>query len=172
MPAVEHVVVPSPLLRGSEADVTWSMLDYYRGVLLYKCEGLDDEDLKRRAVPSSNLTLLGLLRHVTKVEHYWFQRCFLGRAQPAIYSTPEYPDADFEHLDDTATDEVLARYLAICDESRAIARDHELSEIAAQDRDGEPVSLRFIGVHMIDEYARHLGHADLIREAIDGARGG
>ena len=172
MPAVEHVELSSPLLQGTEAQVTWSMVDYHRSLLLLKCQGLDDGDLTRRAVPSSNVTLLGLLRHLTKVEHYWFQRCFLGRAQPAIYSTPEEPDADFDRLDETATDEVVARYLAICDESRAIARAHELTEIAALERDGEPVSLRFIGVHMVDEYARHLGHADLIREAIDGATGG
>ena len=172
MPAIEHVDVSPPLLSGSEATVTWSMVDYYRSLLLFKCEGLDDADLRRRAVPSSNLTLLGLLRHLTKVEHYWFQRCFLGRTEPAIYSTREHPDADFERLDDTATDEVVTLYLAICNESRAVARDHELTEIADQRRDGQPVSLRFIGVHMVDEYARHLGHADLIREAIDGATGG
>ena len=172
MPAVEHIEITPPLLRGTEAEVTWSMVDYYRSLLLFKCEGLDDADLRRRAVPSSNLTLLGLLRHLTKVEHYWLQRCFLGRSEPAIYSTSEHPDADFEHLDDAATDEVVTRYLAVCDESRAVARDHGLDEIAAVRRDGESVSLRYIGVHMVDEYARHLGHADLIREAVDGATGG
>lgn len=172
MPAVQHVALSYPRLQGSEAQVKWSMVDYYRSLLLSKCQDLSDDQLKRRAVPSSNITLLGLLRHLTKVEHYWFQRCFLGRPQPAIYSTSEYPDADFNDLDGLGTGEVVARYLAVCEESRAIAREHELVEIAALRREGEPVSLRYIGAHMIDEYARHLGHADLIREAIDGSTGG
>ena len=169
MPAVEHVDLRYPHMTGTEAEVTWSMVDYCRSVLLLKCQNLDDEQLKQRAVSPSNLTLLGLLRHMTKVEHYWFQRCFLGSTETAIYGTPEEPHADFDDLDAVSIAEVIERFLTTCDASRRIAATHELEHVAALQRDGENVSLRYIGVHMIDEYARHLGHADLLREAIDGA---
>jgi len=172
MPAVEHVDLRYPRMTGTEAEVTWSMVDYCRSVLLLKCQNLDDEQLKQRAVPSSDLTLLGLLRHMTKVEHYWFQRCLLGSTETAIYCTTEEPNADFDDLDSVPVAEVIERFLATCDASREIAAAHELEQMSALQRDGENVSLRYIGVHMIDEYARHLGHADLLREAIDGAVGG
>jgi uncharacterized damage-inducible protein DinB len=159
-------------MTGTEAEVTWSMLNYCRSVLLLKCQNLDDEQLKQRAVLPSSLTLLGLLRHMTKVEHYWFQRCFLGRTETPIYSTTEEPNADFDDLDVVPVAAVIERFLATCDASREIVATHDLEQLAATQRDGENVSLRYIGVHMIDEYARHLGHADLLREAIDGAVGG
>ncbi len=148
------------------------MVDYCRSVALLKCQNLSDVQLKRRASPPSELSLLGLLRHLTKVEHYWFQRCFLGRDEGPLYSTTLHPSADFDDLDSVDTRDVVELYLATCEASRQVARDHSLDEIAARQRDGADVSLRYIGVHMIDEYARHLGHADLLREAIDGSTGG
>ena len=172
MPAVEHVEPSFPRLNGTEEQVTWSMVEYCRSVLLLKCQNLSDGQLKRRATPPSELSLLGLLRHMTKVERYWFQRCFLGSEEGPTYSTTEHPNADFDDLDSIDTDEVVARYVAACDLSRQVARTHRLDEIAVLQRGGEDVSLRYIGVHMIDEYARHLGHADLLREAIDGSVGG
>jgi len=172
MPAVEHVEPSFPRLNGTEEQVTWSMVEYCRSVLLLKCQNLSDGQLKRRATPPSELSLLGLLRHMTKVERYWFQRCFLGSEEGPAYSTTEHPNADFDDLDSIDTDEVVARYVAACDLSRQVARTHRLDEIAVLQRAGEDVSLRYIGVHMIDEYARHLGHADLLREAIDGSVGG
>jgi uncharacterized damage-inducible protein DinB len=171
MPAVERVALAEPRLSGTEAEVTWSVLEYCRSVLLLKCQGLDDEQLKRRAVAPSNLTLLGLLRHLTKVEHYWFQRCFLALPDGPIYSTAEHVDADFEDLDATPVLEVVARYLATCSASRAVVATHDLGDVAALPREGQVVNLRYIGVHMVDEYSRHLGHADLLREAIDGSVG-
>jgi uncharacterized damage-inducible protein DinB len=172
MPAVEHVEPAFPRMTGTEAQVTWSMVEYCRSVLLLKCQNLSDQELKARAVAPSELSLLGLLRHMTKVERYWFQRCFLGRDEEPVYSSTEHPNADFEDLDSVDVDEVVARYLEACDASRAVARTHDLDEMAALQRRGEDVNLRYIGVHMIDEYARHLGHADLIRETLDGSVGG
>jgi uncharacterized damage-inducible protein DinB len=172
MPAVEHVEPSFPRMTGTEAQVTWSMVDYCRSVLLLKCQNLNDDQLKSRATPPSELSLLGLVRHLTKVERYWFQRCFLGSDEGPVYSTTEHPNADFDDLDALDVEEVVERYLAACDASRLVATTHALDEIAALQRGGEDVSLRYIGVHMVDEYARHLGHADLLREAIDGATGG
>ncbi len=172
MPAVEHVEPAFPRLTGTEGEVTWSMVDYCRSVVLLKCQNLSDEQLKRRATPPSALSLLGLLRHLTKVEHYWFQRCFLGREEAPLYSTAQHPNADFDDLDSVDPRDVVALFVATCAASRAAAREHGLDEIAAQQRSGDDVSLRYIAVHMVDEYARHLGHADLLREAIDGATGG
>jgi len=172
MPAIEHVEPSFPRMSGTEEQVTWSMVDYCRSVLLLKCQNLSDHQLKLRATPPSELSLLGLLRHMTKVERYWFQRCFLGSEEGPVYSTTEHPNADFDDLDSADTHQVVERYLAACDESRGVARSHRLDEIAVLQRAGADVSLRYIGVHMIDEYARHLGHADLLREAIDGSVGG
>ena len=172
MPAVEHVEPHFPRMSGTEAQVTWSMVDYLRSVLLLKCQNLGDEQLKRRATPPSQLSLLGLMRHLTKVERYWFQRCFLGSEEGPVYSTTEHPNADFDDLDGVDVHEVLSRYLEACDASRAVARTRGLDETASVQRQGQDVSLRYIAVHMVDEYARHLGHADLLREAIDGSTGG
>jgi uncharacterized damage-inducible protein DinB len=172
MPAVEHVEPSFPRMTGTEAQVTWSMVDYCRSVLLLKCQNLSDGQLKRRASPPSQLSLLGLLRHLTKVEHYWFQRCFLGRDEGPLYSSTQHPNADFDDLDSPDTREVVELYLATCEASRQVANAHSLDDVAALQRADEDVSLRYIGVHMIDEYARHLGHADLLREAIDGSTGG
>jgi uncharacterized damage-inducible protein DinB len=172
MPAVEHVEPSFPRMTGTEAQVTWSMVDYCRSVLLLKCQNLSDGQLKRRATPPSELSLLGLLRHLTKVEHYWFQRCFLGRDEGPLYSSTQHPSADFDDLDATDTREVVELYLTTCEASRQVTKAHSLDEIATLQRTNEDVSLRYIGVHMIDEYARHLGHADLLREAIDGSTGG
>jgi hypothetical protein len=172
MAAVEHVEPSFPRLAGTESQVVWSMVDYLRSVVLLKCQNLSDDQLKERAVAPSDLTLLGLVRHLTKVEHYWFQRCFLGREEAPIYSTAEHPNADFDDLDSIDVVEVVDRYLRTCDASREVARHHGLDELATTQRNGTDVSLRYIAVHMVDEYARHLGHADLIREAIDGSVGG
>src|ERR1019366_7124879 len=156
MPVIEHVEPSFPRLSGTEGQVTWSMVDYCRSVLLLKCQNLSDEQLKRRATPPSELSLIGLVRHLTKVEHYWFQRCFLGRDEGALYSTTLHPSADFDDLDATNTRDVVDLFLATCEASRQVARNHGLDEIATLQRADEDVSLRYIGVHMIDEYARRL----------------
>ncbi len=171
MPVVTAVDRPLPLHVGTESEVVWRMADFYRATILVKCEGLEAADLARRAVPPSTLSLLGLVRHSTQVEHYWFERVFLGRDVGALYSTREDPDAEFNDLTSEPPETSVARFLAQCEVSREVARAHDLDELSTLERIDGRVSLRYIAVHMVDEYARHCGHADLLREVIDGAVG-
>jgi uncharacterized damage-inducible protein DinB len=171
MAVIGKVERPEFSLAGDEAEILWSMLDYYRSTLLWKCAGLNEDQLRRRSVPPSELSLLGLLRHLAGAERHWFQRVLLGRSLEPLYSTTA--DGEADPLDPTRADEVVQRFLTACDESRNIGSAHSLDEVvpAARTGYGRPASLRFIAVHMIEEYARHCGHADLLRERIDGAVG-
>jgi len=145
-------------------------LEFHRVTLLIKCEGLDDEQRKRRPVTTSNLSLHGLVRHMAEVERNWFQRVLLRAPDtPAIWFDPAIEDSELVPLDDADWDADLAAWHAQCDVSRAAAADRELDDTGI--RRGRPCSLRWIYVHMIEEYARHNGHADLIREMIDGSVG-
>jgi uncharacterized damage-inducible protein DinB len=145
-------------------------LDFHRMTLLLKCEGLDDEQRKRCPVPTSKLSLHGLVRHMAEVERSWFQRVLLReRDAPPIFANPAVEDSELVPLDGADWEADLAAWQAECERSRAAAADRELDDTGI--RHGEPCSLRWIYVHMIEEYARHNGHADLIREIIDGAVG-
>ncbi len=148
-------------------------LDYHRATLLTKCAGLTAEELIRPAVAPSTLTLLGLVRHMTEVERWWF-RMHAGQEDiRLVYSTKENPDADFLDLAgaDAAAD--IHAYLAECDAARAAVEHLDLDTVVpGRGRHAEETrNLRWIFVHMIEEYARHNGHADLLREAIDGVTG-
>jgi len=145
-----------------------SWLDFHRATLLMKCTGLNDEQLRIRACPPSTLTLLGLVRHMDEVENGWFGR-FAGEESP-VYSTDEWPDADFDDLDGADAAANFAAFERQCARSRERAAGRGLDETFTGRR-GKEFSLRWIYVHMIEEYARHNGHADLIREAIDGTTG-
>jgi len=148
-------------------------LEHYRMTLEMKCEGLDAEQLARRSVPPSTLSLLGLVRHLAKVEHSWFRRVMgrrldLGR----IYWSAEDRDLDFNGA--VADDAVVAD--AWESWRREVAHAREVVDAAESlDLPGElaegPIALREVLVHMIEEYARHVGHADLLRECIDGRTG-
>ncbi len=145
-------------------------LDWQRATLMWKCELLDGDALARRAVPSSNLSLLGIVRHMAVVEWSWFERVFLGREVASPVSLEHDADADFNDLDPSRAMDDVALFERQCATSRAVvAAAGSLDEPAA--RATNEVSLRWILVHMIEEYARHNGHADLLREAIDGAVG-
>jgi uncharacterized damage-inducible protein DinB len=145
-------------------------LEFHRVTLLIKCEGLDDEQRKRRPVTMSKLSLHGLIRHMAEVERNWFERVLLRAPDtPPIWFDPAIEDSELVPLDNADWDADLAAWNAQCDASRAAAADHELDDTGI--RRGEPCSLRWIYVHMIEEYARHNGHADLIREMIDGSVG-
>jgi uncharacterized damage-inducible protein DinB len=170
MAVVNEVERSEYIGTGGEREIIWVMLDFYRDTLLAKCQGLDEEQLKRRSVPPSTLTLLGLVRHMTENERYWFEECLLGRDLPPMYATDDSHDGEFNDLDSTSAEEVVKRFLAVRDSSRRIVAVHSLDEVAPRSDFG-PVSLRFIGMHLVDEYARHCGHADLLRQAIDGAVG-
>ena len=148
-----------------------SWLDFHRVTLQLKCEGLSDEDRKRRPVETSLMSLHGLIRHMAEVERGWFQRSLARRHKEVMlqFSTKEMPEADFELVADADWEADLKTWQDECDASRATAADYQLDDLGVT-RWGE-VSLRWIYVHMIEEYARHNGHADLIREMLDGAVG-
>lgn len=147
-----------------EALAGW--LDSQRAELLSKLNGLTDEQADRRVVPSLN-TLHGLVRHLTKVEFVWFVLVISGLDEPAPFGWPERVDGDFL-LDDGATLEAdAARYVAACERSREIFAGVALDDVRTHRRFGE-VDVRSIMIHLIREYAQHNGHADILRELIDG----
>jgi hypothetical protein len=168
MAVVESVVRPERVLNGSESEILRSALDYHRATLLWKCEGLDDAQLRLRSVPASSLTLLDLLRHMAGAERHWFQRV-LG--QTVVEPQYRWRDNWYASDDPTPAEDVVGDFLLACEESRVIAAAQTFDETLFDNEEFGPASFRFIAVHMIEEYARHCGHADLIRESIDGAVG-
>jgi uncharacterized damage-inducible protein DinB len=159
---------PAFLLDEREMLEAW--LDFHRATLLIKCEQLDDAGRKNRPVRTSKLSLHGLLRHMAEVERNWFHRVLLREPQtPHIWADPAVDDSELVPLDDADFEADLAAWQAECAASRKAAAAHRLDDTGL--RRGEPVSLRWIYVHMIEEYARHNGHADLIRELVDGEVG-
>jgi len=146
-------------------------LEFHRTTLLLKCEGVDDRLRKARPVPSSKLSLHGLVRHMAEVERNWFRRALLKAPDtPWIWYDLAVKDSELVPLGDADWEADLAAWLAECDRSRSAAAGRDLDY---EGRLGdEPCSLRWIYTHMIEEYARHNGHADVIRELLDGAVGG
>jgi uncharacterized damage-inducible protein DinB len=161
-PHVERQRVP-PVADERTMLVAW--LEFHRATLLTKCADLDEPQLKDRAAPPSTLSLLGLVRHMTEVERSWFRRRIAGEHAPPLYYTEEREDDDFDALDDTPGAEVFDRYLREVDLCRPILSAAALDTVVGD------YSVRWIVMHMIEEYARHNGHADLLRERIDGAKG-
>jgi uncharacterized damage-inducible protein DinB len=153
----------------SERAMLEGWLEFHRTTLLLKCEGLDEPLLKVRPVPTSRLSLHGLIRHMAEVERNWFSRVLLESGAQPIWYDPEIEDSELIPLDDADWVTDLAVWEAECEASRRAAESRDLDDTGS--RRGEIVSLRWIYVHMIEEYARHNGHADLIRELIDGAVG-
>jgi len=149
-------------------------LDYHRALLLAKCAGLDDEQRKRRPVATSLMSLHGLVRHLADVERNWFRRVLRRQpGTPALFLTEAAADADWAPLEDADWAADLAAWQDECTAARREAAAHGLDEVFTGPRGGRLVecSLRWIYNHMIEEYAQHNGHADLIRELIDGAVG-
>ena len=145
-------------------------LEYHRTTLALKCEGLTDEQRKARPVPTSLLSLHGLVRHCAEVERNWFRRVLLREPDaPWIWYDPAVEDSELFPLDDADWDDDLRAWQLECDASRNAAAGRDLDDTGL--RHGQPCSLRWIYAHMIEEYARHNGHADLIRECIDGTTG-
>ena len=142
-------------------------LEFHRTTLLLKCEGLDDEARKRRPIPTSKLSLHGLIRHMAEVERNWFRRTLLrDPAAPWLWIDDDVEDSELVPLDGAEWDADREAWEAECEGSRRAAAGYDLDDTGI--RDGQPCSLRWIYVHMIEEYARHNGHADLLRELIDG----
>jgi len=147
-------------------------LEYHRATLELKCDDLTVDQLRERSVPPSSLSLLGLVRHMAEVERSWFRRTLAGEDAGYIYCTDDDPDGDFDLVDTADPDEAFITWRAECERARenAAAVD-SLDAVGRWKRLDDDVSLRWIYVHMIEEYARHNGHADLLRERIDGATG-
>ncbi len=159
-------------VRG-EKGVLLEYLDRYRMTFEMKCEGLDAEQMARRSVPPSTMSLLGLVRHLARVEHSWTRRVLEGRMDlPRLYRTEEDRDLDFNGA--VADDAVIADAWESWHREVDHARRYYNGVDSLGERvlvDGDPVEIRDIIVHLIEEYARHCGHADLLRECIDGRTG-
>ena len=148
-------------------------MDWHRATLLMKVDGVSDDDLRRPMVPSGT-TLLGLVKHLAYIERWWFQWVFAGREVDFPWSDDD-PDAEFRIEPHETTRQIIDLYGAECDESRGIVADASLEDLnqgKPKPNDPRPrFNLRWILVHMIEETARHNGHADILREQIDGTTG-
>ncbi|GGM71496.1 DinB family protein [Dactylosporangium sucinum] len=168
------IAPPPPPFGGSlvadERTLLEGFLDWQRAVLVGKCTGLTGAELAQRSTPPSTLSLLGLLRHVTDVELEWFHQRFRGETVAFHYRRADAKDAAFDELDPAAAEQDHARLLAQWEDSRAVAATAALDD-AFEDVLRGPMSLRAMYLHLIQEYARHNGHADLLRQRIDGETG-
>ncbi len=169
-----------PPYRDAERPAVEAWLEFHRVTLLQKCAGLTAEQLGRRSVPPSALSLRGLVRHMAEVEQGWFRRVLAGQPIELLYCSEDDPDGDFDGVgrdpDEPDLETAVAREFAVLAEqvaaARALTATHaSLDDLGAGERHGERVSLRWVLLHMIEEYARHNGHADLLRERIDGTTG-
>ncbi len=157
---------------GDERATLIEFLRCQRLTLQLKCEGLDDPQLACRAVEPSTMSLLGLLRHMTEVERGWFRRRFAGQDAPARYQSDAEPDGDFDGAvaDSAVVEEAWAAWREEIAFAEQFVCDTDL-DFLGHDWAWNPLSLRELLVHMIEEYARHNGHADLLRERLDGRIG-
>ena len=159
-------------LPGDERSTLRQYLDHYRMTFAMKCDGLTPEQLATRSVPPSTMSLLGMVRHLAMVEHQWFRRTLGGRTDlPFLYGVEEHPDLDFDGA--VGTEECVAE--AWESWRREVAHAREVyagyDDLDEHFIPGEPWKVRGVVVHMIEEYARHCGHVDLLRECIDGRTG-
>ncbi|MGH9138313.1 MAG: DinB family protein [Acidimicrobiales bacterium] len=161
-----------PPWTGPEREMLEGWLEFHRITLLLKCDGLGEAGRKARPVSTSLLSLHGLVRHMADVERNWFQRRLSGADVPPLYyDFDQHPDGDFELLEDADWDADLATWQAECQTARELAAERGLDDTFVHERLGVEISLRWVYLHMIEEYARHNGHADLIREMVDGSVG-
>ena len=161
----------SPPLIADEREMLRAFLDYHRATLAMKCEGLGDEEQRRRSMPPSTLSLLGLVRHMAEVERTWFRRVIAAEDIPLVWSA----EGDFQVAYDASgatRAEAFAAWEAEVAHARRIEREAASLDVTGyMARWGEDVSLRLVMLHLIHEYARHNGHADLLREGVDGTVG-
>jgi uncharacterized damage-inducible protein DinB len=161
-----------PGLTPGEREALDAWLDFHRDTLLKKCSGLTASQLKERSVPPSRLSMLGLVRHMTEVERWWLRIHAANIDLPFPYD-PESIGLDFEELDEADAAANIEAYRREIEQARATMADRDLDEVVPShgDHPERVRNIRWLYVHMIEEYARHNGHADLIRERIDGSVG-
>ncbi len=154
-----------------ERECLLGYLEHYRGTLALKCDGLDAEQLATKAVPPSNISLLGLVRHMARVEQSWFRRVIEANMDlPRLFhEQDEDAGFDFPDVDDELVRASHELWQGEIDHAREVLDRTDLDQVV--DVHGEPTEVRDIVVHMIEEYARHCGHADLVREVVDGRTG-
>jgi uncharacterized damage-inducible protein DinB len=162
----------------AELETLNEFLDHYRSVLIAKATGISDEQARSHAVEPSNLSILGLLRHMAEVERHWFRRILKSESElPDFYISGDVAigtaDGDFVYpVTATLSEGVEVLHRAIAESRSAImGLTPDDVSLATRPKTGAPVSLRWILIHMIEEYARHCGHADFLRERIDGKKG-
>jgi uncharacterized damage-inducible protein DinB len=148
-----------------------TFLDYHRATLEMKCEGLSDEELRRQSMPPSTLSLLGLVRHMAEVERRWFREILGGADLPRVWSDTGDFQAAYDAAGATRAEAFGAWRAEVGHARRLEAAADSLDVEVHVDNWGEDVSLRLIMLHLMHEYARHNGHADLLREGIDGVTG-
>ena len=152
-----------------ESLATW--LEFYRSTLPLKVGGLTPDQLCVAAVPPSTLTLIGIVRHPAKVERYWFGNVVAGLDQPRLYCETDAQGDFAEALPENALADLDRYHVEVATARELASVVSDLDAALPGKRNGEDINLRWILVHMIEEYARHLGHADLLRECIDGRTG-
>ena len=162
---------PDPPSTGDERVMMRTFLDYHRATLEMKCEGLSDGDLRRPSMPPSALSLLGLVRHMAEVERRWFREVLGGEDLPRVWSDRGDFQAAYDASGSTRAEAFAAWHAEVEHARRLEEAATSLDVTVYNDRWGEEVSLRMIMLHMMHEYARHNGHADLLRERIDGVTG-
>ena len=160
-----------PPTAAGERELLQGFLDYHRGTLLWKVSGLTGEQLVQRSVEPSSMSLIGLVRHLSEVEKYWFHRALAQHPSEPKHWTAEHPDGDFDLADPAQAEHDLAEYRQIVKTSDELAAHHHLDDTFVRPRHEGAHSLRYLYLHMIEEYARHNGHADFLRERIDGLTG-
>ncbi len=178
MTTVDDQGRPEPPLDGDEATTLLGFLDFHRATLAWKCAGLTATAL-RATHPPSTITLGGLLKHLAYVEDHWFSYVLQGRDRMAPFDAVDWaatPDWDWDSAADDTPEQLHELWAAAVERSRAAVKDAltdgDLGRRAQRPRrDGSAPTLRWILVHMVEEYSRHNGHADLVRESIDGRTG-
>ncbi|TWG06810.1 uncharacterized protein DUF664 [Streptomyces brevispora] len=146
-------------------------LQWHRETLLVKCAGLDQEQLARTTAEPSGLTLLGLVRHLAEIERWWFRRSFAAEPLGDVFTGPDDGDEGLRGVDAARAEHDHAAYLDEVEAAGAAVAGRTLDETFVTTRGGRTCSLRWVYLAMIQEYARHNGHADLLRERTDGATG-
>lgn len=156
---------------GSERDMLRAFLEFHRETLAMKCQGLTDEELRRQSMPPSTLSLLGLVRHMAEVERAWFRRVFDDNDAPMVWSDTVDFQAAYDASRSTRS-EAFTAWQTEVENSRRIEREADSLDLSGrQPRWEEDVSLRMVMLHILLEYGRHNGHADFLRESIDGTVG-
>ncbi|HEY2522723.1 MAG TPA: DinB family protein [Streptosporangiaceae bacterium] len=162
---------PDPPSTGDERVMMRAFLDFHRATLELKCAGLSDEDLRRQSMPPSTLSLLGLVRHMAEVERRWFREVLGGEDLPRVWSVKGDFQTAYDATGATRAEAFAAWHTEIEHARRLEAAAESLDVEVYVDNWGENVSLRLIMLHLMHEYTRHNGHADLLREGIDGVTG-